>query len=206
MPAQLMALTDGPNILLDKPILLFGRSPECDIQIDSRKVSRRHCCLAQVNDYLVVRDLGSTNGIRINGVRVTEGRLRSGDEITIGNHRYQVHWDSLEGRAVRSAPLQVEPEPARGGPSEDEDDDELLESCDEPIPLEEPGKKSSRSAPAPHFLPPLGKTAITAEKPGQSPAVEKSNLPAIPDNLKLAPESNAPARNRGKPSGGADRP
>src|SRR5436190_19522836 len=92
MPAQLLALTEGPNILLDKPILLFGRSPECDIQIDSRKVSRRHCCIAQVNDYLVVRDLGSTNGIRINGVRVLEGSLKEGDELTIGNHNYRVQW------------------------------------------------------------------------------------------------------------------
>src|SRR5438105_3467315 len=90
MPAQLVALTDGPSILLDKPILLIGRHPECDIQIDSRKISRRHCCIAQVEDYLVVRDLDSTNGIRINGQRVTEGRLAPGDELTIGGHRYQV--------------------------------------------------------------------------------------------------------------------
>src|SRR6266852_9915717 len=61
MPAQLVALNDGPSILLDKPILLLGRHPECDVQIDSRKISRRHCCIAQVSDYLVVRDLGSTN-------------------------------------------------------------------------------------------------------------------------------------------------
>src|SRR3954462_258192 len=94
MPAQLIALNDGPSILVDKPILLLGRHPECDIQIDSRKISRRHCCIAQVNDYLVVRDLGSTNGIRINGVRVLEGRLAAGDELTIGSHRYQVVWDS----------------------------------------------------------------------------------------------------------------
>src|SRR5579872_1907583 len=64
MPAQLVALHDGPSILLDKPILLLGRHPECDIQIDSRKISRRHCCIAQVDDFLVVRDLGSTNGVR----------------------------------------------------------------------------------------------------------------------------------------------
>ena len=32
--------------LLDKPIMLFGRHPECDITIDSRKISRRHCCVA----------------------------------------------------------------------------------------------------------------------------------------------------------------
>jgi pSer/pThr/pTyr-binding forkhead associated (FHA) protein len=60
MPAQLVALSEGPNILLDKPVLLLGRHPECDIQIDSRKISRRHCCIAQVEDHLVVRDLGST--------------------------------------------------------------------------------------------------------------------------------------------------
>src|SRR3954464_10065946 len=84
MPAQLVSLSESPSILLDKPILLLGRHPECDIQIDSRKISRRHCCIAQVSDYLVVRDLGSTNGIRINGVRVLEGRLKAEDELTIG--------------------------------------------------------------------------------------------------------------------------
>src|SRR5215211_1686476 len=93
MPAQLLPLTDGPSILLDKPILLLGRHGECDIQLNSRKISRRHCCIAQVNDYLVVRDLDSTNGVRINGVRVVEGRLDAGDELTIGSSRYRVSWD-----------------------------------------------------------------------------------------------------------------
>src|SRR5262245_65687061 len=102
MPAQLVALTEGPTILLDKPILLLGRHPECDIQLNSRKVSRRHCCIAQVSDYLVVRDLGSTNGIRINNVRVLEGRLKSGDELTIGGHRFQVCWDAAEAVAIQA--------------------------------------------------------------------------------------------------------
>src|SRR3979409_892863 len=108
MPAQLVALDDSADILLDKPILLLGRHPECDIQIDSRKISRRHCCIAQVNDYLVVRDLDSTNGIRINGIRVVEGRLVAGDELTVGSHRYRISWsDPLgppAGQAVRRAP------------------------------------------------------------------------------------------------------
>ncbi len=90
MPVHLLSLADGPSILLDKPILLFGRHPECDVQLHSKKVSRRHCCLAQVEDYLVVRDLGSTNGVRINGERVTEGKIHSGDELMIGNFRYRV--------------------------------------------------------------------------------------------------------------------
>src|SRR5205807_3617533 len=105
MPAQLVALGEGPSILLDKPILLVGRDMECDIRIDSRKISRRHCCIAQVSDYLVIRDLGSTNGVRINGVRVFEGKLNAGDEVTIGNNRYEVAWEVVP--AV--APVPVRP-------------------------------------------------------------------------------------------------
>jgi pSer/pThr/pTyr-binding forkhead associated (FHA) protein len=95
MPSHLLSLTDGPSILIDKPILLFGRHEECDVQLNSKKVSRRHCCIAQVNDYLVVRDLGSTNGVRINGQRVAEGKLLPGDELQIGNFKYQVCADAI---------------------------------------------------------------------------------------------------------------
>jgi predicted component of type VI protein secretion system len=134
MPAQLVALNDGPSILVDKPILLLGRHPECDIQIDSRKISRRHCCIAQVHDYLVVRDLDSTNGIRINGVRVVEGKLKPGDELTIGNHRYRVTWDDAPARpAPRQAAAPLRPAvPMQGN------EDDLLEECDEPVPLPDP--------------------------------------------------------------------
>lgn len=136
MPAQLVALNDGPSILLDKPILLLGRHPECDIQIDSRKISRRHCCIAQVSDYLVVRDLGSTNGVRINGIKVVEGRLGAGDELTIGNNRYRVSWESDANLARRgpAAPMGVPKVQQRPTIL----DDEVLESCDEPVPLPEP--------------------------------------------------------------------
>lgn len=103
MAAHLLSLADGPSILLDKPILLFGRHEECDIQLNSKKVSRRHCVVAQVDDYLVIRDLGSTNGVKINGERVSEGRLRPGDEVQIGNFRYQVCGDLL-GRSQNTGP------------------------------------------------------------------------------------------------------
>src|SRR5450432_2700633 len=92
MSFQLVATTDGPNIVLEKSIVLIGRHQECDIQIPSRKISRRHCCIALITDHLVIRDLGSTNGIRINGIKVVEGNLQADDELTIGNMRYQVSW------------------------------------------------------------------------------------------------------------------
>jgi predicted component of type VI protein secretion system len=133
MPAQLISLDDGPSILLDKPVLLIGRHPECDILIDSRKVSRRHCCIAQVGEYLVVRDLGSTNGIRINGVRVLEGRLKSDDELAIGGHRYRITWDLLPDPSINEDQRNESLRGRNGFAHEDN-----LVSCDEPIPLAEP--------------------------------------------------------------------
>lgn len=123
MPAHLLALTDGPSVLVDKPILLFGRHEECDVQLNSKKVSRRHCCVAQVNDYLVVRDLGSTNGVRINGTRVVEGKLTPGDELQIGNFKYQVCGDVL-GRSVGPPPpveYNAVPPPPPGKDTDDEE-------------------------------------------------------------------------------------
>src|SRR5436305_6559058 len=131
MPAQLQALNEGPSILLDKPILLLGRDLECDIRLDSRKISRRHCCIAQVGAGLVVRDLGSTNGVRINGVRVIEGRMKSGDELMIGNYRYRVRWDT-------DAAKDAKPAKAKSVPGRKPDEDELLESSEEPVALADP--------------------------------------------------------------------
>ncbi len=130
MPAQLLSLTDGPSIVLDKPILLLGRHGECDIQLNSRKISRRHCCIAQVNDYMVVRDLGSTNGVRINGQRVLEGKLKAGDELTVGNFRYQVYLDS----ASSSSDLPSKETPSK--PKKQRPEESMLENADEPVPLD----------------------------------------------------------------------
>lgn len=110
MAVQLQSLGEGPSILVDKPILLFGRHEECDVQLNSKKISRRHCCLAIVNDYLVIRDLGSTNGVKINGKRVQEGKLHAGDELQIGSFKYQI---AGEIRPLKPAPNEVEAEKDR---------------------------------------------------------------------------------------------
>lgn len=88
----LLSLTDGSNILVDQPILLFGRDQECDVQLNSKKISRRHCCLIYMDDRLMIRDLKSMNGVRVNGQRVTTtAEVKMGDCISIGNYRYRVY-------------------------------------------------------------------------------------------------------------------
>jgi predicted component of type VI protein secretion system len=198
MPAQLVALNNGPNILLDKPILLVGRHPECDIQIDSRKISRRHCCIAQVSDYLVVRDLGSTNGVRINGIRMTESRLSAGDELTIGNHRYQIVWDANLVLPSTHAPAHAHHVPGASQhsatlpASEVLDAEDLLESCDKPVPLPEPGRPRP-STERPQRANTLRKTELDFGSP-PPPVQQDDESVILPDHLELAPSDVFPGK------------
>ncbi|MCS7016202.1 MAG: FHA domain-containing protein [Gemmatales bacterium] len=95
-------------------VYLIGRAEDCDIRLESRKVSRRHCCIAQVNDYLAVRDLASTNGIRINGQEKFEGRLYNGDILTVGPYRLRVIWQPE--RVEKRPPTPVAPVTAPSAP------------------------------------------------------------------------------------------
>ena len=166
-PPQLVAISEGPTIVLDKPIILIGRHQECDIQIPSRKISRRHCCVAQVNDQIVVRDLCSTNGICINGTRVKEGTLKHGDELTVGEYRYQ-----LQCLECADSPQVKELMAVAGVPEPTNPGQDQFDSCDEPVALPEAG-----AAPA-HAPPPA------ADKP------RPSGL-RLPDNLTVAALSDS---------------
>ncbi|WP_165073969.1 FHA domain-containing protein [Paludisphaera rhizosphaerae] len=90
MNARLVALDDGPDIDLNQAMVVVGRHPACDARLDSLRVSRHHCCMTHTNGELLIRDLGSTNGIRINGQRVEIGRLKPGDELSIAHIRYRL--------------------------------------------------------------------------------------------------------------------
>jgi FHA domain len=130
MPVRLVALDEGPDITLDRTMVVVGRHPACDTRLDSLRVSRHHCCMTQESGEVVVRDLGSTNGIRINGQRVEIGRLRPGDELSIAHIRYrlengQAHEQTIAepmavggiaARAEDRGPAPVNLAPAPGSP------------------------------------------------------------------------------------------
>jgi pSer/pThr/pTyr-binding forkhead associated (FHA) protein len=64
---------------------VIGRGPECHVRPNSDWVSRQHCLLRVGDESVHIRDLGSTNGTLINGVRlVDERRLDSGDKVQVG--------------------------------------------------------------------------------------------------------------------------
>jgi predicted component of type VI protein secretion system len=127
MPSRLVPLSAGPTpaIALNRPVLLVGRHPECDVRIDLPHVSRRHCCVALVGERVVLRDLGSAHGLWINGRRIEEETLEPGDEVAIGALIYRYEGTATTAR-VEAAPAAADPVPtflpAPDGPAHDSDD------------------------------------------------------------------------------------
>lgn len=80
-----IVLPDGQRFVLDAEVVTVGRLPDCELLLVDPKVSRHHAEIRPRADGFVVVDLGSTNGTRVNGVRVSERILRDGDDLGFGN-------------------------------------------------------------------------------------------------------------------------
>jgi hypothetical protein len=84
-PREVATLTvDGRKHELSAPSVVLGRSREADIRVGDVNASRRHAELRQEDSSYWIVDLGSTNGVEVNGKRVDRARLSDGDRITIG--------------------------------------------------------------------------------------------------------------------------
>jgi adenylate cyclase len=70
--------------------VLLGRGGGCDVALDDDTVSRRHAELLGDDAGVAVRDLGSANGIRVNGARVMQARLGANDLVTFGSAAFRV--------------------------------------------------------------------------------------------------------------------
>jgi len=117
MIARLVALDEGPDIMLDRAMVVVGRHPACDARLDSLRVSRHHCCMVHEHGEVVVRDLGSTNGIRINGQRVEMGRLKAGDELSIAHIRYRLDNGQGHEQTMVDPEGSASSDPSGDGPS-----------------------------------------------------------------------------------------
>ena len=83
--AGTLVLPGGARHVLDRAVVTVGRAEASDVQLVDSSVSRGHAEVRARGDGFVVVDLGSTNGTRVNGVRVAEQELRDGDEVVFGN-------------------------------------------------------------------------------------------------------------------------
>jgi len=84
-----IASFDDRRYVLEGPSAVLGRSKECDCIFRDPNVSRQHAELRRgsTGDWQIV-DLGSTNGVKVNGRRVETSRLSPGDEVTLGTTRF----------------------------------------------------------------------------------------------------------------------
>ncbi|MHC4878185.1 MAG: FHA domain-containing protein [Planctomycetota bacterium] len=128
---ELVPLGGGDNIPLLKPKLLIGRRPDCDITLRFPNVSSRHCELELVDGYWFVRDLGSSNGVKVNRVRCHEKCVYPGDLLGIGRHKYHLQYEATGERPV------------------EEEADPFATSLMEKAGIEKPLRRPSRSEPEP---------------------------------------------------------
>src|SRR3954470_17659697 len=79
-----LVLPDGRRIPVGDDPVTVGRLADCDIPLNDKNVSRRHAEIRRNDDAIVVVDLDSMNGTRVNGGGVKQRILSDGDQITVG--------------------------------------------------------------------------------------------------------------------------
>jgi general secretion pathway protein A len=87
--------------------LVIGRTPDNDLQIDSKFISRHHCQIVTQADACVIEDLNSTNGIYVQSKRVRRYNLNDGDVVQVGQHEI-MYIDERLPRSNRAAPEHIE--------------------------------------------------------------------------------------------------
>jgi hypothetical protein len=97
---ELSPLGGGDPIPLIREELTVGRRESCDVCMRFPNISGLHCQLNFRTGYWYVRDLNSTNGIKINGARVQEKVLHPRDELTIGKRKYTIDYEMPTGQSV----------------------------------------------------------------------------------------------------------
>src|SRR5438552_17366640 len=90
---ELVPVGGGDNVPLIREKLTVGRRDSCDVRLPFPNISGLHAELTFKNGYWYVRDLNSTNGVKVNGVRVLEKMLHPKDKLTIGKRDYVIRYE-----------------------------------------------------------------------------------------------------------------
>jgi pSer/pThr/pTyr-binding forkhead associated (FHA) protein len=86
----------GTEFVLESECVTLGRGPSVDLAFDDPAMSRQHAAVELVDGQFRVRDLGSTNGVLLNGQPVQVGEFDNGDRMAIGSHEFQLVVEARE--------------------------------------------------------------------------------------------------------------
>ena len=86
----------GDEFVLQQVRTIFGRGPSVDIAVPDAAMSRQHFSLEVTGDAIRLRDLGSTNGVTVNGTAVESVDLAHGDRVKAGDHVFQLLIERVE--------------------------------------------------------------------------------------------------------------
>ncbi|HEV3438466.1 MAG TPA: FHA domain-containing protein [Gemmata sp.] len=113
MRARLVSLDGGPSVDLVKDLTLVGRDEDCDLRLDHKSISKLHCVIVKTDGLLLIRDLGSTNGTRVNGQRVRRAALLPNDTLAVATLRFQIKFGAeLEREINPESPKAKKDDPA----------------------------------------------------------------------------------------------
>lgn len=92
MLAQLIPQDGSQPITIDRDLTLVGRNRHvCDLHLNHSSISKIHCLIVKTDGLLFIRDLGSSNGTRVNGQRVIRGALLPGDQLAFANLKFKIY-------------------------------------------------------------------------------------------------------------------
>jgi predicted component of type VI protein secretion system len=185
LKAELVPQNGDPPIPITRDVTVIGRREYCDIVLEDPSLSKRHCVLVRTDGLLMVRDLASTNGTKVNGQRVSWAALLPNDRLTIGRYKVRIYLGSdnspspseqtAKQRGVSWTPAQPPPRVASPAPL----------AVPEPLPNSTPSQVSSLggfAAPSPaEGMPVLSRPAAP---PPPTPHVE-ATPPYDPANQEL---------------------
>lgn len=136
MRIQLTPMHGGRPIELERELTVVGRQDECDLKLEDKSVSKLHCVLFCDGRQVMVRDLGSTNGTRVNGQRIRRSNLTTDDQLSVAGCVFRVTLideprPEKPRHPIPAGPLnqtvRIEPvvraKPPQGGPSEGGEDE-----------------------------------------------------------------------------------
>lgn len=120
-PARLVMVSPpapGAEFALTRPKLRIGRAEDLEIWVNHRSISREHAEVTVENGQVLIRDLGSSNGVRVNGTDTKQGAIQPGDVVELGQVRFrmvgageQFHFDAE--RTMQMDALSAPPPPNR---------------------------------------------------------------------------------------------